>query len=142
MKKCKNLKLKVSGKLFCKVLNREIPYNYCIGCKDKAFKTKNPHRRTKELGIKKSTKMIVWERDNHRCIFCGALVNWNYANSHFIKRSQGGLGIEQNILTNCEKCHHKFDDTIKRKEMWEHAYHYLNSKYKDFDIDNLTYKKR
>ena len=43
--------------------------------------------------------MAVWERDNHRCIFCGKLVPYNLANSHFIKRSQGGLGIEQNIMT-------------------------------------------
>lgn len=141
MKKCINLKVKMSGKLYCKLLKKEIPYNFCIACKDKKYKSAVPSKRTKELGITKKTKMIVWERDNHRCIFCGKLVPWNNANSHFIKRSQGGLGIERNILTNCEECHHKFDDTPEREAMWEHAERYLMSKYKDFDIDSLTYKK-
>lgn len=141
MKKCINLKLKINGKLYCKLHKKEIPYNYCIGCIDKKYKTNKPTKRTKDLGIDKKTKMIVWERDNHRCIFCGKLVPWNNANSHFIKRSHGGLGIERNIITNCEKCHHKFDDTPEREEMWEYAERYLMSKYKDFDIRDLLYKK-
>lgn len=130
----------MNGKLYCKIRKKEIPYNMCVGCLDKKYKTSTT-KRTKELGIAKKTKLIVWERDNHRCIFCGRLVPWNLANSHFIKRSHGGLGIERNILTNCEECHHKFDDTTDREKMWEHAERYLMSKYKDFDIRDLIYKK-
>lgn len=141
MKKCINLKLKINGKLYCMLLKKEIPLNYCIACKDKIYKSHIPSKRTKALGITKKTKLAVWERDNHRCIFCGKLVPWNNANSHFIKRSQGGLGIERNVLTNCEECHHKFDDTTSREEMWEHAERYLMSKYKDFNIEELIYKK-
>lgn len=132
----------MSGGLYCKLLKKEIPYNYCIACKDKTFKLNDPKKRTKALGITKATKMKVWERDNHRCIFCGKLVNWNYANSHFIKRSQGGLGIEQNIMTNCDKCHFQLDNTTKRKDMIDYAFLYLSSKYKDFNIEKLYYKKR
>lgn len=130
----------MNGKLYCKIRKKEIPYNMCVGCLDKKYKTSTT-KRTKELGIAKKTKLIVWERDNHRCIFCGRLVPWNLANSHFIKRSHGGLGIERNILTNCEECHRKFDDTTDREKMWEHAERYLMSKYKDFDIRDLIYKK-
>lgn len=130
----------MNGKLYCKIRKKEIPYNMCVGCLDKKYKTSTT-KRTKELGIAKKTKLIVWERDNHRCIFCGKLVPWNLANSHFIKRSHGGLGIERNILTNCEECHRKFDDTTDREKMWEHAERYLMSKYKDFDIRDLIYKK-
>lgn len=130
----------MNGKLYCKIRKKEIPYNMCVGCLDKKYKTSTT-KRTKELGIAKKTKLIVWERDNHRCIFCGRLVPWNLANSHFIKRSHGGLGIERNILTNCEECHRKFDDTTDREKMWEHAERYLMSKYKDFDIRDLLYKK-
>ena len=130
----------MNGKLYCKIRKKEIPYNMCVGCLDKKYKTSTT-KRTKELGIAKKTKLIVWERDKHRCIFCGRLVRWNLANSHFIKRSHGGLGIERNILTNCEECHHKFDDTTDREKMWEHAERYLMSKYKDFDIRDLIYKK-
>lgn len=142
MKKCINLKLKFNGKLYCKLFKKEIPKDYCIGCMDKKFKVYKHQRRTKMLAIPKSVKKIVWERDNHRCIFCGKLVPLECANSHFIKRSQSGLGIEQNILTNCEECHKNFDDTIKRKDMFAYALRYLQLKYNDFDIDNLTYKKR
>ena len=141
MKKCTHLKLKLNGLLYCKAFDKEISKTFCYACKNKEFKHNKPTKRTKALGITKKTKMIVWERDNHRCIFCGKLVPWNNANSHFIKRSQGGLGIECNILTNCEECHHRFDDTPEREAMWEHAERYLMSKYKDFDIDSLTYKK-
>lgn len=130
----------MNGKLYCKMRKKEIPYNMCVGCLDKKYKTSTT-KRTKELGIAKKTKLIVWERDNHRCIFCGRLVPWNLANSHFIKRSHGGLGIERNILTNCEECHRKFDDTTDREKMWEYAERYLMSKYKDFDIRDLIYKK-
>lgn len=141
VKKCLHLKLKLSGLLYCKVFNKEIPKTFCYACKNKEFKHNKPTKRTKALDITKKTKLAVWERDNHRCIFCGKLVPWNNANSHFIKRSQGGLGIEMNILTNCIDCHHKFDDTPAREKMFQHAERYLKNKYRDFNIDNLTYKK-
>lgn len=97
--------------------------------------------RTKALMISKETKQTVWERDNHRCIFCGRYVDVSFANSHFIKRSHGGLGIEENILTNCLKCHHNFDDTPLRKYMLPKAEQYLKSKYPNWDINDLTYKR-
>lgn len=98
-------------------------------------------KRTKALEISKKTKLIVWERDNHKCVFCGMEVPWQCANSHFIKRSHGGLGIQQNILTNCPSCHHKFDDTIERKEMLVKAEKYLKSKYRKWNKEDLFYKK-
>lgn len=97
--------------------------------------------RTKALAIDKKTKQIVWERDNHCCIFCGKYVDMYYANSHFIKRSQGGLGIPENILTNCFECHRAFDDSPMRKYMLPKAEQYLKSKYANWSIDSLTYKK-
>lgn len=142
MNKCTHLKLKLSGLLYCKVFNKEIPKSFCYACKNKEIKHNKPTKRTKALDITKKTKLAVWERDNHRCIFCGKLVPWNNANSHFIKRSQGGLGIERNILTNCIDCHHRFDDTPDREAMFQQAERYLMNKYRDFNIDNLTYKKR
>lgn len=142
MKKCSYLSLKISGIKYCKYLKKEIPPGYCVGCIHKKYKTPKPTKRTQALSITKKTKMIVWERDHHRCIFCKKLVPWYMANSHLIKRSHGGLGIEQNILTNCEECHQKLDDTIKRKELFDYAVRYLSMKYDNFYLDNLTYKKR
>ena len=98
-------------------------------------------KRTKALEIPKKVKLIVWERDNHRCIFCPRDVPWNYANSHYIKRSHGGLGIEQNIVTACPRCHHNFDDTPKRKEMLLVAKRHLMSLYDNWNEEDLVYKK-
>lgn len=142
VKYCLNLKKKLDRTVYCKILKRKININECIGCPNKVYKSKGSSRRTKELAISKKVKMVVWERDNHRCIFCGKLVQWNLANSHFIKRSQGGLGIEQNIMTNCEECHRKYDDTPERV-LWreEYAERYLRMKYPDWDKEELIYKK-
>ena len=141
-KNCSSLKIKLDRTIYCKYLNRKININECIGCPNKVIITTGSSRRTKELSISKKVKLAVWERDNHRCIFCGKLVPWNLANSHFVKRSHGGLGIEQNIMTNCEECHRLFDDSKERNE-WrlEYAERYLKLKYPDWDIDKLTYKK-
>lgn len=139
---CSYLKKKLDRTVYCKFSKRKININECIGCTNKVIITTGSSKRTKELSITKKVKLAVWERDNHRCIFCNKLVPWNLANSHFVKRSQGGLGIEQNILTNCEECHRLFDDSKERNE-WrlEYAERYLKLKYPDWDIDKLTYKK-
>lgn len=98
-------------------------------------------KRTKSLEIDKKTKLIVWERDNHKCIFCHKYVDWNLANSHFIKRSHSGLGIEKNIMTNCLKCHELFEREPTRSKMIPIAEKYLKSKYKDWNKEDLVYKK-
>ena len=65
-------------------------------------------KRTKACDISKSVKDKVWLRDNNQCIICH---NINaMPNAHFIRRSQGGLGIEENIVTLCFRCHHEFDN--------------------------------
>lgn len=79
-----------------------------------------------------------WEHDGERCIVCLRPGNpW----CHFIPRSQGGLGIEQNIVTLCNKCHEDFDQTEKRKHMQAYIRHYLKMKYPDWDETKLIYKK-
>ena len=99
------------------------------------------HKVTKATAIPKDVKLKVWERDKHKCIFCYTPVSWNYANSHYIKRSHLGLGIEENIFTACPTCHHNFDDTPKRKYLLPIAKEYLMSKYDYWNEDILIYKK-
>lgn len=99
------------------------------------------HKLTKATEIPKKVKLAVWERDNHACIFCHTPVAWNYANSHFVKRSHSGLGLEQNIMTNCDRCHKLFEESIYREQMKEYARNYLKSKYEDWCEDDLVYKK-
>ena len=89
-----------------------------------------------DIPLKVKTK--VWERDNMCCIVCG---NPNATPScHYISRKSLGLGIEQNIVTLCAKCHHNYDHTTKREEYREYIRNYLKSKYPDWDEKKLKYR--
>lgn len=104
-------------------------------------------KRTKATSISKAVKEKVWERDGGRCVVCGN--NYNVMpNAHYIPRSKGGLGIEENIVTLCteltpNKCHRKFDFGTKKErlEIKEKIREYLSSKYKNWNEDNLIYRK-
>lgn len=45
-------------------------------------------KRSKACDILQKVKEAVWNRDNHKCIYCGRYVSKTYANAHFVKRSQ------------------------------------------------------
>lgn len=96
--------------------------------------------RTKACDISKRTKDIVWERDGERCIRCGS--HYAMPNAHFIPRSKGGLGIEQNIVTLCLQCHYEYDETFKRNEIGEYIERYLRRKYPDWDKEKLIYRRK
>lgn len=117
---CKNFRIrkKINKKLnktkiyyYCKIKRKEILKDDCYNCINKEYKfTKSlnkhaykkikghKHKLTKATEIPMKVKKVVWERDNHKCIYCNKYVDVYYANSHYIKRSQLGLGIEQNIV--------------------------------------------
>lgn len=95
-------------------------------------------KRAKACDIPPKVKERVFERDSY-CVFCG---NPNASpNAHYIARSQNGLGIEQNVLTLCNDCHYRYDNTADRKQMREFFKRYLQSKYEDWKEDDLVYKK-
>lgn len=96
-------------------------------------------RRTKALDISKRVKDAVWERDGHACIICGSRAAM--PNAHYIARSHGGLGIEQNIVTLCMGCHHAYDNSDKRGGLGNLIRQYLEENYKDWDETKLYYKK-
>jgi 5-methylcytosine-specific restriction endonuclease McrA len=96
-------------------------------------------KRSRACDIKKSVKDKVWERDKNRCIICQS--PFAMPNAHFIPRSKGGLGIEQNIVTLCQECHHITDQTEHRQFMLEKIEKYLKSKYDDWDKEDLIYRK-
>ena len=70
---------------------------------------------TKARDFDRNTKFAISERDSIDgwpcCVFCGAAApsELAWSNAHYIARSQGGLGIEQNGLTLCPICHRKYD---------------------------------
>lgn len=104
-------------------------------------------KRSKATDISMSVKKKVWERDKGRCVLCGNYCNV-MPNAHFIPRSKGGLGIEENIITLCteltpNKCHRRYDFGTKeeREKIKEYLREYLKSKYPNWNEDDLYYKK-
>lgn len=95
-------------------------------------------RRTKAVDIPQEVKHKVLARDGEACVWCGKRGDpW----CHFIPRSHGGLGIEENTLTLCYECHMRYDQTANREKMKEFFKDYLKSKYPDWDEEKLIYKK-
>lgn len=97
------------------------------------------NRRTKALSISATVKRKVYERDNRCCILCGS--PFAAPNAHYISRGQGGLGIEQNIVTLCNECHRRYDQTPERPYYGERIEEYLKSKYANWNKEDLIYKK-
>ena len=97
------------------------------------------HRQTKATAIPISVKTAVWERDGGKCALCEC--NKAFPDAHFIARSHGGKGIEQNIVTLCRRCHDLYDNSEHRKAIRERLREYLMSKYPEWNEKELIYKK-
>lgn len=95
------------------------------------------NRRTKALAISDKVKQTVLDRDEY-CVWCG---RQGAPNAHYISRAQGGLGIEENILTLCTECHRRYDQSGDRRIMREYFREYLQSKYPEWDESKLVYRK-
>ena len=98
-------------------------------------------KRAKACDIPIEVKKKVLVRDKGFCVVCGQP---GIPNSHYIKRSQGGLGIEQNVVCMCINCHNAYDngkDEKKAKMIHDKVKKYLKRQYKDWKEDNLYYKK-
>ena len=99
-------------------------------------------KRSNACDITQKVKGIVWNRDNQKCIYCGKYVPKTCANAHFIKRSQGGLGIEENVVTLCPECHYEEDFGKNSKEYEQKLKEYLQSYYgSKWNEENLIFKK-
>ena len=96
-------------------------------------------KRTKALAISKEVKARVWERDGGCCVYCGSPGAAPVA--HYIARSHGGLGIEENILTLCDACHRQYDQSTKREKMKSFFRTYLQSKYPGWDESKNIYRR-
>lgn len=94
-------------------------------------------RRSKACDISQKVKEAAWERDGHRCIYCGS--PYAMPNAHYIPRSKGGMGIQENIVSLCILCHMNYDQTNKRNEYKEYIKKYLKSKYIDWDEEKIYY---
>lgn len=95
---------------------------------------------TKYTRIPRKVKEAVYIRDRGLCVLCerpGDPV------AHVVRRSQGGLGIERNIVCLCQSCHREYDEG--RPEARQHDYvrivAYLKSFYPDWNRNDMIYRK-
>ena len=102
----------------------------------------NMSKRSHACEISQKTKKVVWDRDNNRCVYCGKYVPMACANAHFIKRSQGGLGIPENIVTLCPECHYQEDHGLNTQLYEDYIEEYLKNTYgTNWSKEKLIYKK-
>lgn len=98
-------------------------------------------KRAKACSIPKAVKDAVWERDGQRCIICGS--RYAFPDSHFVRRSHGGLGIEENIVTMCRLCHDSYDKgTAEQRQRIGHmTVEHLKRIYPNWNRENLIYRR-
>ena len=111
----------------------------------KRFKTIKM-KKTSATEISYDVKMKVLQRDNGRCVYCGSMFHVE-ANAHYIPRSDGGMGIEENVVTLCNnqsvnKCHQKFDfgTDEERQAIGSKIEEHLKSHYKNWSPDKVRCK--
>jgi len=95
-------------------------------------------KRSRATDIPKAVKDRVYERDGGICIFCG---HPGLPEAHCIPRAQGGLGVEQNVVTACRVCHDAMDNGKYGGQFRVLAKAYLKKWYPDWDETKLIYKK-
>ena len=94
-------------------------------------------KRTIATSISNHVRQRVRDRDKW-CIFCGRSGS---DICHYVPRSSGGLGIEQNLALGCRQCHMMLDQSTHRKEMLKHFEKHLQKHYGVIDRKDLIYKK-
>lgn len=99
------------------------------------------HSRTKATSIDPKVKSIVYLRDGMRCVMCGCVVSERDACAHLIPRSQGGMGVEKNILTLCPRCHREYDEGPDRDYWKDFFTRYMESKYGPIKKSEVVYDK-
>ena len=109
-------------------------------------------KRTRKLQFDKKTKEKIIQRQYGNCLFC--IMSYKLDSSsdlayeikdimHFIPRSQGGLGIEQNGVLGCRYHHMLLDNGNKglRDEMLQIMEEHLRMSYPNWNREELVYRK-
>lgn len=95
-------------------------------------------KRTLATSISNEVRQRVRDRDKW-CIFCGQGQSLTVA--HYIPRSGGGLGIEENLALACITCHQYLDFTVHRSQMMRHFQAHLKKHYPGWEKKELRFKK-
>lgn len=61
------------------------------------------------------TRKGVFERDDHRCVYCGGRPQ---TLDHVVPRSRGGEHVWTNVVTACQRCNHKKADRLLSELGW------------------------
>ena len=111
------------------------------------------HRMTLYTAIPAKVKAAVAARDSAHgpatCILCGTPGS---PCCHVVRRSQGGMGVEENIVSLCGPCHYAFDEGMGMKrlhplgfttqeQIQDYIIEYLRTFYPDWSKEKVTYKK-
>lgn len=98
-------------------------------------------RETTHTAIPPEVREAVWRRDRGRCVLCGSPKAGPWC--HYIPRSRGGLGIEENVVTLCD-FHHRILDQghgADRCAARQAIRAYLAALYENWNESNLIYRK-
>lgn len=98
------------------------------------------NKRSKECDISPKVKKRVWDRDGGRCVICGR--KNAMPTCHYVSRAQGGLGIEENIVTLCQDCHFELDNTTRRNGYKKFLAKYLSMFYRDWSEEKLYFRTK
>lgn len=111
------------------------------------------HNQTKKTRITAEVKAAVALRDSAHgpatCILCGAPGG---PHCHIVRRSQGGMGVVENVVTLCNRCHLAFDEGFGLKTLRPLGYYtredirnfiidYIKGFYPDWTEESVTYRK-
>lgn len=73
------------------------------------------------------------------CILCGSPEA--KPNAHIVRRSQGGMGVERNIVSLCPQCHYRLDEGQESAALMERVIAYIKGFYPDWTPESVTYRK-
>lgn len=104
------------------------------------------NKRARACSFDKRTRDRIKARDRG-CIFC--IMGYRVTDEcgepsqimHFVPRSQGGLGIEENGAWGCVYHHMLLDNSTYREEMMEMFEDYLKEWYRGWEKEKLVYRK-
>lgn len=98
-------------------------------------------KQTRAKAITKTVKKAVWERDNGECIICHSPDA--DPSCHYIRRSQGGLGILENIVTLCARHHLMLDspNSPEQKLLRARVSEHLEKHHPGFPDEKRIYRK-
>ena len=96
--------------------------------------------------ISQRVRRIVLERDSFDncpcCVKCGSSDAIQIA--HYVSRGRGGLGVPENLVCLCFRCHAMMDngsDVNKSREIKDYVREYLKAYYPGWDEKSLVRSK-